>query len=107
MVFGGGIAIGTIIPATVLHPQKETSYIVFASLMLVIFNGAIVFIAVALYRNQKYLSHEMVKNKIGALYELHDAKRPLVATYSVVFLVRRSFFVMITFVMYNYPGLQI
>ena len=51
------MAIGTIIPATVLHPEKGTGYIVFASLMLVILNGAIVFIAVALWRNHKYLNH--------------------------------------------------
>lgn len=107
IVFAGGISIGTIIPATVLHPEKGTGFIVFASLMIAIFNGSIALIAVALWRNRQNLNHEAVKSKIGALYELHDAQRPLVATYSVVFLARRSFFVMTTFVMYNYPGIQI
>ena len=107
MVFCGGIAIGSIIPATLLKPEKETGFIVFASIMLAVFNLAIFLISAALWRNRENLSHPNIKNQIGALYELHDATRPLVGTYSVIFLLRRSFFVMITFLMYSYPSLQI
>ncbi len=73
MVFAGGMAIGTIIPATVLHPEKGTGFIVIASVMIAIFNGSIALFAVTLWRNRKNLNHEAVKSKIGALYELHDA----------------------------------
>lgn len=62
MVFAGGIAIGTIIPASVLHPEKGTGFIIFASLMIAIFNGAIALIAVALWRNRENLNHEAVKS---------------------------------------------
>ena len=62
---------------------------------------------VTLWRNRKNLTHIEVKQKIGAMYELHDATRDYVGTYSVVFLIRRSIFVMITYALHYYPGLQV
>ena len=107
MVMGSGIAIGSLIEATVLKPEKDLSFIIVASFMLFLLNAAVVLIAVALYRNRTNLNHPNVKSQIGALYELHDSERPFVGTYSVAFLGRRSFFVAVTFLLYNHPGIQI
>ena len=41
------------------------------------------------------------------MYELHNAEKPYVGTYSVVFLVRRILFVAVTFVLFWHPGLQV
>ena len=45
-----------------------------------------------------------VKQKIGAMYEHHNPVKAYVSTYSVVFLVRRTLFVAVTFGLYWYPG---
>ena len=47
------------------------------------------------------------KQSIGALYEHFNANKPYVGTYSVVFLVRRSLFVLTSFALYRVPGCQI
>ena len=76
-------------------------------MILVILNLTPFVLAFVLWRNRTNLSHPDAKQKIGSLYELHNSEKKHVATYPIVFLVRRSFFVMITFALYNYPGLQI
>ena len=46
------------------------------------------------------------KSSIGALYEHHNPSKPYVGTYPIVFLLRRSFFVLTTFALYKLPCLQ-
>ena len=62
MVMGSGIAIGSLIEATVLKPEKDLSFIIVASFMLFLLNAAVVLIAVALYRNRTNLNHPNVKS---------------------------------------------
>lgn len=75
--------------------------------MLIILNLAPIIFGVVLWRNRANLSKPEIKAKIGSLYELHNSEKQYVGTYSIVFLVRRSFFVMMTFALYHHPGLQI
>jgi hypothetical protein len=60
---------------------------------------------IILFKKRGTLSEPETKAKFGAMYEHHDPKRPLVGTYIFVFLMRRSFFVAMTFLMYYYPGI--
>ena len=41
------------------------------------------------------------------MYEFQDAKSTYVGTFSVIFLLRRSLFVMITFALFYLPGIQV
>lgn len=100
-----GLSIGNLIPETFQQPAKGLSFTVVASTVICLLNLAPLLFGVTLWRNRKNLTHPEVKQKIGAMYELHDAKRDYVGTYSVVFLIRRSIFVMITFALHYYPGL--
>ena len=75
--------------------------------MICLLTLAPVLFGVTLWRNRKNFTHKEVKQKIGAMYELHDASRDYVGTYSVVFLIRRSIFVMISFALHYYPGIQV
>ena len=63
-----------------------------------------VLFSVTLLRNRKDLAKEPVRKKIGALYEHHNPEQAFVGTYPIVFLVRRSLFVGLTFALYNFPG---
>ena len=100
-----GIAIGGLITETALTPAKSTNFIIIASIVVGILSLVPALFGLTLYRNRKNLTHPEVKSKIGAMYELHDASRDYVGTYSVVFLFRRSLFVMTTFAFLHYPGL--
>lgn len=59
-------------------------------------------------RNKKWadrLHEEDVRKKIGTLYQTVDPRHPGSLWYSIVFLVRRSAFVLITFTLYKFPGI--
>lgn len=107
MTICSGLAIGGLIAATAKTPEKSSGFLAQAIVILLILNLAPIVLALVLWRNRANLSHPEVKQKIGSLYELHNSAKKYVSTYSIVFLVRRSFFVLVTFAMYNYPGLQI
>ena len=58
-----------------------------------------------LYRNRKNLGEPETMRKYGTLYIGLNADKPHVMSYSIVFLVRRSFFVAITFGLFEQPGI--
>ena len=60
-----------------------------------------------LWCNRKQLGHKEVKDKIGAMYFALDPEKPYVGTYVIVYLFRRSLFVVVTFSLYYRPGLQV
>lgn len=66
----------------------------------------IVFIVV-LRRLRPRLHEEGVKKKIGNMYSTVDPKYTGSLYYNVVFLTRRSLYVLITYSLFNYPGIQI
>ena len=49
----------------------------------------------------------MIEAKIGTLYNGLQIEKNSAMSYSIVFLVRRSIFIVITFALFNQPGLQI
>jgi len=58
-------------------------------------------------RNTGNLHKDEIQSKIGTLYSGLKAKHPSVKFQSFAFLVRRSLFVVITFVLFDYPGIQV
>ena len=60
-----------------------------------------------LWRNRKRLQEPEVKTKIGAMYFGLNEKKPRVSFYSIVFLLRRSAFIAVTFLLFARPGLQV
>lgn len=57
--------------------------------------------------NRKNLANPEIKHKIGTLYSGLKAKDPKVMMHSFVFLLRRSVFIVITFLLFNDPGVQL
>ena len=57
-----------------------------------------------LYANRENLNEPGVKDKIGAMYFSFLPDKKYIGSYSVVFLLRRSFFVVITFGLYALPS---
>ena len=63
---------------------------------------------IILYKNFKILNLLSVNKRFGSMYSgayLDDSVYPL--TYSIVYLVRRILFVLLTFSLRNYPGIQV
>ena len=89
-------------------PLDKTQSIIAIS-TLVIFSAWPFVFAIVLYRNYNYLGYRGIQNKISSMYDgvllRNDYWYSL--TISIVFLLRRSLFVFITFVFYDYPGIQI
>ena len=56
---------------------------------------------------RKELGKPSVKDRIGTLYLGLRPERDYVVSYSMVFILRRIIFVIITFALFNYPGIQI
>ena len=73
--------------------------------ILAVLNLCIIIFAWVLWRNRKQLGHKEVKDKIGAMYFALDPEKPYVGTYVIVYLFRRSLFVVVTFSLYYRPGL--
>ena len=57
--------------------------------------------------NKKHLEHPLVKNKVGSMYLGLDAKNHYVDTYAPIFLLRRSVFILICFLLSFIANLQI
>ena len=60
-----------------------------------------------MYKYRGRLCELEIRQKIGTLYVGLNPKKPNVMTYSLIFLIRRSVFVAITFLLANEPGIQI
>lgn len=58
-------------------------------------------------REEKHLSHDYIKSRIGNLYEGLNPDKPGIKFYSVAFFARRTFFVILTFALFYHPVLQI
>lgn len=60
-----------------------------------------------LLANKSNLHKDVIKQKIGTLYNGMRPKQPEVVTYAPAFLIRRSIFVFITFYLFEQPGIQV
>ena len=58
-----------------------------------------------LNNNKPNLGKDQIKSKIGTLYGGLNPKKPGVISYSPVFLARRSLFVLLTFALFEQPGI--
>ena len=80
------------------------------SLFILLFFNFMPYVFYKVLKNKKWtdrLHEEDVKKKIGTLYATVDPRHQGSRWYSIVFLVRRSAFVLITFTLFRYPGIQI
>ena len=94
-------------PAKNEQPMPDMKTITTAAVVMGVLTLAPFAFGLVLCRNREKLNHPEVKDKIGALYFALDAKRKYVGTYSVIFLVRRSFFIAVTFLVYRMPQTQV
>ena len=62
-----------------------------------------------MYANRHNLNTEVIQNKIGSMYlgVWLEGKSKFGLSLSVVFLIRRSIFVVLTFALFDHPGIQI
>ena len=80
-----------------------------ASILLLAYVSCPIFFALVLWANFENLDKELIQNKIGSMYthvDLEDRQTYGLAL-NIVFLIRRTIFVVITFALYDHPSLQI
>ena len=61
----------------------------------------------SLYRHKDTLKTELTRNKIGSIYQTIQPTSKASLTYPIVFLLRRSIFVSLTFLSFSYPVVQV
>ena len=61
--------------------------------------------AVFLCRNWRHLDKEQYRAKYGNLYNTIDVRKPISLTYIIVYLARRQFFILITYALFDHPGI--
>ena len=91
---------------TFIHVTK-LAYAIFTFLSLY---GLCAYLLIYMRKNRDILDNPSTRNKIGNLYEGLQVttinKTPLkIEYYSLFFFLKRAIFIMITFSLYNYPGL--
>ena len=74
--------------------------------MLVLFNLMPLLFAFALYKHRYTLLTEKTKKAFGTLYQTVQPIGMGSLSYSIVFLLRRSLFVAVTFLLYDWPVVQ-
>ena len=84
-----------------------TDQIVIASLILSTLSVCSFLFGYILRKNRSKLGQEATKDKFGTLYLGLKPSKEGVVNYSFVFMIRRSFFIAITFALFKQPGLQI
>ena len=75
-------------------------------IMLVTMNLIPILFMYAIYKHRLSLESEATRMTIGSLYQTVQPTSIYSLSYSTVFLMRRSFFVLITFALFAYPALQ-
>ena len=98
---------------TVLDPEageEEPSVFsqIFPSICIIAFFNIMPLIFIKTMTNKRFretLDNEQVKNKIGNMYANVDPKYTGSLYYNVIFLIRRSAYVLITFSLFPYPGI--
>ena len=90
-----------------MEPAKDATFKATAITVVLLCQLSPAFFGCVLWRNRNQLDKPQVKQKIGTLYFGFLPTRPYVGTYSVVFLVRRNCFILMTFLLLEHPGLQI
>lgn len=88
--------------------EKSTTGSIFvSSAILTIFNLCPLLFLYMMCKYRGRLDDAEIRQKIGTLYNGLNPKKANAATYSMTFLIRRSVFVAITFLLTDQPGIQI
>lgn len=96
--------IGFALTLTTLHwkNKKDKSQIIFSGLMMFLLVVVIpVVFAVVLFKRRKELWRPSVKAEIGSMYLGLNTNKVLALAYTIVFMVRRTLFVLIMFFLSN------
>ena len=102
-MIGSGITIGLVSWANF---QDVVQGLV-AIILVLIFALSPVWFGLVMYANKGNLTHPSIQKKIGSMYLGVWLSTGWGLSYSIVFLIRRSLFVALTFALYDYPGIQI
>ena len=78
---------------------------IFPSIMLIVLLACPFIFYRAMMKNRGRLDVPSVKARIGTLYLGLRADKPHITSYSIVFILRRVIFVVITFGLFEYPGI--
>jgi hypothetical protein len=105
------VSAGAVIAVTLRNKDSLDEPFSWASLaspvcILVIFNLFPIIFAAAMHKNKDHLETPATRAKIGTMYALVDGRYFWSRTYTIVFLLRRTLYVFLTFVMFSYPGIQ-
>ena len=92
---------------TPVKDTPETTTAITGTIVMAIFNFCPFFFAFVLWRHRESLHLKRTQERIGAMYFALNPEKPFVGTYSVIFLLRRSFFVLITFTLWEHPNMQV
>ena len=92
---------------TLQASETQASSLVPSATILCILNACPVIFFLAVYRNRDNLNKQVIKDKIGTLYVGLNPLKPLVWSSCLLFLLRRTFFVFLTFYLFSQPGIQV
>ena len=101
---------GTLIPESDVDGSVRPDLAVTLSAVAVIIALSLlspILFGYVLWKNKDNLHKPETKTKIGAMYFGLDDLKPRAGLYSIIFLLRRSLFVAVTFLLYSNPGLQV
>ena len=90
----------------VYQPTTDMQLVI-ASVILAALNLCPFLFCFVFVKNRKQLNEPNIIRKFGTLYNGLNAKNQQVMSYSIVYLVRRSLFVAITFALFESPGVQL
>ena len=110
LTFGGRLFVGTLIPESDVDGSVRPDLAVTLSAVAVIIALSLlspILFGYVLWKNKDNLHKPETKTKIGAMYFGLDDLKPRAGLYSIIFLLRRSLFVAVTFLLYSNPGLQV
>ena len=92
---------------TPVKEAPESSTVTTGTIMMVILNFCPFFFAFVLWKYRGRLHLQRISTRISAMFFMMNPEKPYVGTYSVIFLLRRSFFVLITFTLWEHPSMQV
>ena len=107
------IAAGAVIGYDMLTTSQEdstetnTGSKVFSWFTIVVLNLCPFLFYLVVMRNQSNLDKPVIREKIGTLYNGFRTSSTGTKSYYFVFLVRRTLFVLITFLLFSQPGIQV
>ena len=104
---GSAMAVGHYIPLTDQNEEASRPFMIQGAAIIGFLTLCPLIFLCVLARNRRNLAAVPVKTKISAMYFSLNPEKTSLISYSPVFLVRRSLFIVATFVLYQYPSMQV